>query len=211
MAVIEKAEEYMTERMKAYDPSHDDRHVMRVYRMAVRIAESIPKADMMVVKLAALFHDLLDSKYDHNSHSAVRSEIVNFMSSNEISQPQTDMVLKIIDDMSYSKEKKMRANHQWTTWHESCVELHCVQDADRLDAMGAFGVFRAAGYSCAKGNPLYDSERTDTCHAHFADKLLKLKDSLKTEMGRQVGKKRHEIMQQVNDLILSEYALEDFP
>jgi uncharacterized protein len=88
-------------------------------------------------------------------------------SSDLITSRQKDSIYRIIPAVSW-----------WTEWHESCLELHAVQDADRLDAIGAVGIFRVAAYSGAKGRTLVGLEG-DTAEAHFHDKLLKVKDRMK--------------------------------
>jgi uncharacterized protein len=85
-----------------------------------------------------------------------------------------------------------------------------VQDADRLDAIGAMGIMRVCAFSGARDRPLYDPHRSDSAYQHFFDKLLLLKDGMKTDMGRKVAAKRHIIMQQFVKLVDEECHLEDF-
>ena len=103
---------------------------------------------MLVVELAALLHDVLDKKYMDPKLSAVEREPLNFfhpffesVSSyvDLVKTGQAELVGRIIENVSWTTEKKLRENGELTPWHDSCVELHCVQDADRLDAIGAFG------------------------------------------------------------------------
>lgn len=123
-------------------------------------SSSPPTIDVDVVELAALFHDLQDHKYTGASGvpGTSTTEMFDLMTKNPeggLSVPRAELVLKIINNTSYSTEKRLREAGEWGQWHQNCVELHCVQDADRLDAIGSFGVFRAAAYSTAVNRPLY--------------------------------------------------------
>ena len=125
--------------------------VRRVRNTALALARAVPdrKPDLLVVELAALLHDVLDKKYMDPKLSAVEREPLNFfhpffesVSSyiDLVKTGQAELIGRIIENVSWTTEKKLRENGELTPWHESCVELHCVQDADRLDAIGAFGV-----------------------------------------------------------------------
>lgn len=126
--------------------------------------------------------------------------------------------MKIVDNISYRKEVKRITGGLQTPWHETCLELHwsvlifnstsvvfnpestlSVQDADKLDAMGAFGVMRCSAYSVVINRPLYaakdDGEMDSWCSIeHYHTKLLKLQGMLRTEEGRRLGEERHKFM-----------------
>jgi uncharacterized protein len=88
--------------------------------------------------------------------------------------------LQIVPNVSWSTESKLRKAGEWTDWHNTCPELHAVQDADRLDAVGAVGVMRCAAFSGVKGRRLLDdAEGSDSAEGHFADKLLLIRDRMK--------------------------------
>lgn len=99
---------------------------------------------------------------------------------------QLELILKIVPAVSYSKEMKLRASGDWGEWHESCAELHAVQDADRLDASGAVGVLRCAAYSGVTGRELVGGETSAV--GHFHDKLLKIRDYMKVSTGKDGGR-----------------------
>ncbi|KAJ8468182.1 hypothetical protein ONZ51_g9802 [Trametes cubensis] len=210
--VVAAAEELMTKTMARYDPSHDAFHVQRVRKTALQLArtvsESLPedkKPDLLVVELAALLHDLLDKKY---------------VSAEEAADPGLDLVedgrarliARIVENVSWSTEKKLIAAGKIDDWYRSCVELHCVQDADRLDAIGAFGILRCAAYSAAtnhalhtpKGDPAHESSAIQ----HFYDKLLHIKDRLKTEPGKKLADKRHKLMLDFLQAVEDEYDVQ---
>jgi uncharacterized protein len=105
--------------------------------------------DLLTVEVAALLHDVLDKKYVPPEASAdPYAYFLPFFEKLCASVPALDLIAdgrardiaRIIENVSWTTEKKLRAEGAWSAWHESCTELHCVQDADRLDAIGAFGM-----------------------------------------------------------------------
>ena len=168
---------------------------------------------MLVVELAALFHDLFDAKYTYVNGDA-KLDISSWLATRSVPESETSLVVRIISNVSYTKEILLRQNGGWTKWHEECIELHCVMDADKLDAIGAFGIFRCAAFSGSRNIPLYlpeDDEMYKKCAVgHFGDKLFKLENMMTTEIGRKVAKKRTEIMKQIIKDIKSEADLLDF-
>lgn len=133
--------------------------VQRVRNTAMSLAKVVgdKKPDLLVVELAALLHDVLDKKYmDSDSKlSETEREPLNFFRPffervashiDLVKSGQAALVGKIVDNVSWTTEKKLRQNGELTSWHENCVELHCVQDADRLDAIGAFGSFAVSHF-----------------------------------------------------------------
>lgn len=199
----------MNETMARYDPSHDAYHVQRVRKTALSIAAQITgptcTPDLLVVELAALLHDVLDKKYVSAEQAAdPYSYFLPFFQKH--SSPGLDLIAdgrakaisEIVSNVSWTNEKKLRKLGEWSEWHESCAELHCVQDADRLDAIGAFGILRCAAYTSVVNNPLYtapdDPAQETSAIQHFHDKLVLIKDRLKTEPGRKLGQKRHDVI-----------------
>lgn len=168
---------------------------------------------MLVIELAALFHDLFDAKYtsvnsDHNL------DVSSWLRAHDISESQTSLITNIIANVSYSKEIVLRKNGEWTSWHKSCVELHCVMDADKLDALGVFGVFRCAAFSGSRNIPLY-LEKDDPMYpksavGHFEDKLFRLENMMMTEIGRAVAKRRTAVMRDFVQKMNGEADLIDF-
>jgi uncharacterized protein len=135
--------------------------VRRVRRTALRLARSLSSndstgaaPDLLTVELSALLHDVLDKKYvppESYGHDA-RAFFEPFFRRAAAAASgaaldlqadgRADAIVRIVENVSWSNELRLRANGEWGPWHETCVELHCVQDADRLDAIGAFGEFR---------------------------------------------------------------------
>jgi uncharacterized protein len=165
------------------------------------------------VELAALFHDLFDSKYEVvNTDSNL--DITSWLSTRRVPNDQTALIVKIISNVSYSKEIVLRKNGGWTPWHESCVELHCVMDADKLDAIGAFGIFRCAAFSGSRNIPLYlpedDEMYRKSAVGHFNDKLFRLEGMMMTNTGRKVAMRRTAMMKKFVEEIKDEEQMSDF-
>jgi len=224
-AVIEAAETLMTETMARYDPSHDVYHVQRVRRTALHIARSLSasdpsvQVDLLTVELAALLHDVLDKKYVSAAEAAdpyafflpFFQELSAAHAVDLVHDGRARTITKIVDNVSWSTEKRLRAEGNWGEWHRGCVELHCVQDADRLDAIGAFGIMRCAAYSAATNRALHTPPNDPVLSAsavqHFYDKLLHIRERLKTEAGKQMADKRHKLMLDFLQAVDDEYNL----
>ncbi|KAG8935385.1 hypothetical protein FRC02_008190 [Tulasnella sp. 418] len=152
--LINEVETLMEETMKKYDPSHDALHVNRVRRTALALAKTLtPTPDLLVIELAALMHDLLDKKYVSPEQYAdpyafflpffqqLNAERGISVAENLIQDGRLKLITKIVENVSWTTEKKLIAQGGIEEWHKSCKELHCVQDADRLDGIGGFGAF----------------------------------------------------------------------
>lgn len=134
--------------------------VQRVRNTAISLAKAVAdkKPDLLVVELAALLHDVLDKKYMDIKLTETEREPLNFFrpffervaSHILVDSGQAALIGKIVDNVSWTTEKKLRQNGELTPWHETCVELHCVQDADRLDAIGALGSFAMSHFITCK-------------------------------------------------------------
>ncbi|KAG1832593.1 hypothetical protein DFJ58DRAFT_822988 [Suillus subalutaceus] len=214
---LQAAENLMNEIMARYDPSHDAFHVQRVRQTALSIARALSaqQPDLLVVELAALLHDVLDKKYVSKAEAAdPYGYFLPFFQSlssehglDLISDGRARRIVKVVENVSWTTEKELRSTGKIDEWHRVCVELHCVQDADRLDAIGAFGIMRCAAYSAAVNRPLHAPPgRLDTAVQHFYDKLLHIQERLKTEPGKQMGAKRHQFMVDFLNSVENEYS-----
>ncbi|KAJ2593584.1 hypothetical protein IWW49_000425 [Coemansia sp. RSA 1797] len=213
--IIKQTEAFVRDYMSRYDCSHDYLHVERVVRQALELAaqESMhTHVDMVVVHLAALLHDVDDAKYSDASTSTVG----DFLATTKLDTERAHRIVRIIDAVSFRKELLAIGQERAGTmdadereWRLNCVELSCVQDADRLDAIGAFGVMRCAAFSGVRNRPLhnprdsciagttydkYVRQDSGTAVAHFYEKLLQLASMMKTEGGKREAKGRHEFM-----------------
>ncbi|WP_213421392.1 HD domain-containing protein [Bhargavaea massiliensis] len=163
---------------------HDVHHTLRVYRMAMRIAES-EGADRELVGLAAMLHDADDPKLFGGGDGLPNARA--FMEEQGISPAQAEAICMIIGEVSFSKNGAKRP---------STLEGLVVQDADRLDAIGAIGIARTFAFGGNRGQALHDPDRdTGTSIAHFHEKLLKLKNLMNTDEARRIAEERHRYME----------------
>lgn len=184
MTETQKTPETMTDRAIRYARAlfagnaggHGADHALRVYRLALRIARQEGNCDMEVVALAALLHDADDPKLfqTRDNENARR-----FLRENGVGEEKTEKICRIINGVSFSRNRGRRPD---------TPEGRAVQDADRLDAMGAVGVARTFAYGGEHGRSLTDSVR------HFYDKLLLLQEELNTPAAREMARERHEFL-----------------
>lgn len=171
--LISDAEEYVRELLGNNSGGHDLSHSMRVYKNAMMIAEKEPGADLTVVALASILHDVDDHKlFDHENNENARA----FLSGKGVSGELTEEIVGVIDSVSFSKNRGKKPGS---------LEGQIVQDADRLDAMGAIGIARTFAYGGEHGRSIEESIK------HFYDKLLLLKDELNTDTAKGLAAKRH--------------------
>ncbi|KAG0343219.1 hypothetical protein BG004_005432 [Podila humilis] len=220
-----EGEALVKEQMAAYDPSHDWLHVDRVRRQALKIAKEETlngkAVDVELVELAALFHDIGDAKFHKEGQPSGREVVMSFLSKHQYAK--ADEVAKIVENVSFRKELAGIKNE----WAENSIELHIVQDADKLDAIGAFGIMRCAAYSGYKNRPLYDPAETAQLNmtyeqyqaqtkantgcaiSHFHEKLFRLKDMMKTPSAIKMAQKRHDLMVYFVEQIEQEYSMDE--
>lgn len=181
------------------EAGHDWFHIERVYKNALRI-NAIEKADALVVALAALLHDIADAKFNNGDEEIGPRIAGDFLHSINLDPALVEHVQEIIRNLSY------KASLGLITFQSK--ELDVVQDADRLDAIGAIGIARAFTYGGYKNRVLYDPEikpvlnmskeeyknTTAPTINHFYEKLLLLKDLMKTGEGRKMAAQRHQFM-----------------
>jgi len=198
--LINKTIAFVKEKLNDAEGGHDWFHIERVYKNALLIAKDTV-CDLTVVQLGALLHDIADSKF-HNGDETIGPKTARaFLEAENVSEDIIAHVVNIIENISYKGgnfEKKF-----------SSVELDIVQDADRLDAIGAIGVARAFNYGGFKNRALYNPEIAPITNMtkeeykknnaptinHFYEKLLLLKDKMNTEKGKQIAAERHQFME----------------
>ncbi|MFA9388782.1 MAG: HD domain-containing protein [Prolixibacteraceae bacterium] len=178
---------------------HDWWHIYRVWKLAKKIAKS-EAVDQYVVELAALLHDIADWKFNDGDDKAGGIAARALMEEYTIDEETIAKVVDIIDHVSY----KGAGVHD----EMKSLEGQIVQDADRLDAIGAIGIARTFAYGGFKGRPLYDPSIVPVMHHsfeaykknvaptinHFYEKLLLLKDRMNTKTGKKIASQRHEFM-----------------
>lgn len=196
--MIDKAIEYARSCFAGDASGHDYYHTMRVYRLARQIAKA-EGADMQTVSLAALLHDVDDRKLSPGTWEH-KENAVFFLRSNGAEDMQIARITQILSEMSYS-----------TGCVCTTLEGKCVQDADRLDALGAIGAARAFAYGGSRGRAMHDPEGLDdtTTIAHFYQKLLLLKDKMNTSTGKRMAEQRDAFIRSFLEEFLREWESAD--
>ena len=174
--IISEASDYVRELFAGNSDGHGADHTMRVYRNAQKIMEAYPEADDFIVSLSALLHDADDHKL-FNTENNLNARL--FMEKNDLPPDTIEQICRTINSVSFSKNRGRSPE---------TLEGKIVQDADRLDAIGAIGIARTFAYGGNAGRPLEDSIK------HFYDKLLLLKNEMNTEAAKDIAQKRHEYM-----------------
>jgi uncharacterized protein len=199
MEIIEHTIRFVKEQLKNAEGGHDWFHIERVYKNALLIAEG-EDCDVTVVKLGALLHDIADSKFHNGDESVGPKTARTFLEAQNVREETILHVIAIIENISFKGgnfEQQFRSK-----------ELEIVQDADRLDALGAIGIARTFNYGGFKNRTLYNPEiapklsqskeeykKSDAPTInHFYEKLLLLKDKMNTDTGKKIAKKRHDFM-----------------
>jgi uncharacterized protein len=195
---------------------HDFFHADRVRQGALRL-QSVEGGDARVIELAGLLHDVADPKLVADPEQAQR-DLEGFLRGLELDRDAVDHVLRILAGLSFGKELSgVRA--------DKSIEFQVVQDADRLDALGAMGIARCFAYGGSVNQPLYDPEiperQTMTSQEyrsgkssslnHFAEKLLLLKDRMNTATAKVWAEERHAYLEKFRAQFLREWGAVDFP
>lgn len=194
-SIIQKTKEFVQERLSQAEGGHDWWHIYRVWNLSRTITRK-EKADLFVVELGALLHDIADSKFHHGDEEIGPRIAGEFLESLDVQEEVILHIKNIISNISFKggmEEQKFRS-----------PELDVIQDADRLDALGAIGIARTFNYGGHKGRELYNPEIQPKLNMtkeeyknsnaptlnHFYEKLLLLKDLMNTETGRSMAEHR---------------------
>jgi uncharacterized protein len=209
MTIIDKAILFVKKQLQNAEGGHDWFHIERVYKNAMQIAVD-ETCDLTVVKLGALLHDIADSKFHQGDEEIGPKTARIFLESENVSEEIIEHVIPIIKNISFKG-----GNFEKTF---SSKELEIVQDADRLDALGAIGIARTFNYGGFKNRTIYDPQIAPKLNMskeeyqisdsptlnHFYEKLLLLKDQMNTETGKKLAHERHRFM----ELFLSQFYAE---
>jgi uncharacterized protein len=208
--MIEKTIAFVKEKLRGAEAGHDWFHIERVYKNALLIAKDDPETDLLVVQLGALLHDIADSKF-HNGDEQIGPQTARqFLLENNVNENVIEKVIKIIENISF----KGGIQREYTS-----RELDIVQDADRLDAIGAIGIARTFNYGGFKNRELYNPDikpnlnmtkeeyknSTAPTINHFYEKLLLLKDKMNTPKGKELAQQRHKFMEQFLEQFYKEW------
>lgn len=210
--VIEAAEQFARSVLENDLTGHDWWHIHRVVRLAERLARE-EGADVYICTVAALLHDVADEKLNDSKESGMR-RVSEWMEAQPMRREDREHVLEIIANMSYNAG----ANPPMRT-----LEGRVVQDADRLDAIGAVGIARTFVYSGRTGRPIHDPalpprdsmtpaeyrQGKSTAVNHFYEKLLKLKDRINTPSARRIAEERHRYMEAYLERFMREWEGEE--
>jgi len=208
--IVSKTIEFVKHSLNDAEGGHDWWHVYRVWKTAVHIARE-EKVDMLIVELGALLHDIADSKFHNGDEEIGPARARSFLQSLEINESTIEHVVNIIANISF---KGGKVKQQFKS-----PELDVIQDADRLDALGAIGIARTFNYGGYKGRAIYDPDikpnlqltkeeyknSTAPTLNHFYEKLLLLKDLMNTNTGKLMAEKRHEFMVAYLDQFYNEW------
>jgi len=210
MTIIDKTIQFVKQKLENAEGGHDWFHIERVYKNALLIAKE-EDCDLTVVQLGALLHDIADSKF-HDGDETIGPKTARFFLEKEnVDEATIQHVIAIIENISFKGgnfEKKFTSK-----------ELEIVQDADRLDAIGAIGIARTFNYGGFKNRALYNPEilpnltmskeeykssESPTLN-HFYEKLLLLKDKMNTQTGKKIALERHVYMENFLSQFLAEW------
>lgn len=208
--IIRNTIAFVKDELKDAEGGHDWFHIERVYKNSMLISEG-EKVDKIVVALGALLHDIADSKFHNGDDTVGPKKAREFLKTQNVGEEIIEHVVKIIESVSFSGGNK--------TQEFTSLELEVVQDADRLDALGAIGIARTFNYGGFKNRKLYDPEITPKLNMspseykasnaptinHFYEKLLLLKDRMNTETGRKIAIERHQFMETFLDHFYAEW------
>lgn len=183
--ILAETQAYIKKTFLDEGTGHDYFHIERVVTNAKKILET-ENADPFLVELAAWTHDVGDYKL-HDGVDKSNELITAFLQTLQVEQETIDKVLEIVSQVSFSKGNT-----------PTTIEAKIVQDADRLDAIGAVGIARCFAYGGSVRNVLYnpyDNSKDASSVQHFYDKLFKLKDLMNTETAIKIANKRHQFME----------------
>jgi uncharacterized protein len=198
---IQHIKQLIKEQFSGEGSGHDWHHIERVYKMACAIQEK-EGGDREIVELAALLHDISDHKLNGGKLNAGGDEARKILQSLNYDKEKTELIAKIVDGVSY---KGAHVQDQMDS-----LEGKIVQDADRLDAIGAIGIARAFAYGGSRNRPLYEPKVKAVLHEsfeqyanskghtinHFYEKLLLLKTRMQTETAKKIAEDRHAFMEE---------------
>lgn len=198
--LISKTVDFVKEKLNGVESGHDWYHIDRVWKQSKRIGEAYD-CDMLVVELGALLHDIADSKFHGGDENVGPKVAQEFLESQNVDEKTIENVIYIIKNISFKNRNETNVVKP--------IELQIVQDADRLDAIGAIGIARTFNFGGYKNNLMHDPEAAPnlgltkdeykksngTTINHFYEKLLLLKDMMNTEKGKELAEIRHQYME----------------
>lgn len=209
--VVQKTITFVKETLSGAEGGHDWWHIYRVWNVAKYIAKKEKDADVFVVELGALLHDIADSKFNDGDEEVGPRTARSFLESLDVDEVVVKHVENVIRHISFKG-----GNH---AQEFTSKELDVIQDADRLDALGAIGIARTFNYGGHKNREIYNptiepqlnmskeeyKKSTAPTLNHFYEKLLLLKDRMNTKTGKEMAQKRHDFMESYLDQFYKEW------
>lgn len=200
LGLIDATKAFVKETLKNAEGGHDWFHTLRVYNNAKLISKH-ENVDLLVIELAALLHDIADPKFHDGNEAIGPKKASEFLLQHNVDSAVIEHVTQIIENMSFKNSFDLDASF-------SSREMDVVQDADRLDAIGAIGIARCFNYGGFKNRALYNPDIAPNLNMtkaeykaakaptinHFYEKLLLLKDHMNTSTARQIASVRHDYM-----------------
>ena len=201
---------FVKKELENAEGGHDWFHIERVYKNALLIANG-ENCDILIVQLGALLHDIADSKFHDGDETVGPKKARLFLESKNFPENTIANVVNVIENISF------KGGHEAKKF--SSLELDIVQDADRLDAIGAIGIARTFNYGGFKNRAIYNPKINPNLHMskeeyknsdaptinHFYEKLLLLKDKMNTKTGKEIAAQRHEFMELFLDQFYDEW------
>jgi uncharacterized protein len=208
--LVSRAEAFVRERCAADSGGHDFHHILRVRALSLRIARA-HGADPFITEFAALLHDVADPKLNDSPEAGLKA-LAGFLSGCGLDPVRRAKVEAVIERVSFGRELDGAAEPK-------SPELMAVQDADRIDALGAIGIARTFAYGGSKGQPMHDPDLPprkgldqkayragkSSSVNHFHEKLFTLKDRLNTDAGRALALERHRFMEEFLERFMAEW------
>lgn len=209
--IIEATKNYVRTTLKNAEGGHDWFHTLRVYNNSLLISKG-EKVDALVVALGALLHDIADSKFYDGDDTIAPKMAREFLFKHNVDSLVIEHVINIINNISFNKS--LEKGKKFTS-----PELEVIQDADRLDAIGAIGIARCFNYGGFKNRKIFDpsikpnmkmtkeeyKKSTAPTINHFYEKLLLLSDKMNTKTGKRIAKQRHQFMELYLDQFYAEW------
>lgn len=211
--IIQNTVAFVKEKLEGAEAGHDWFHIERVWKLSKKIA-AVETCNLEVVELSALLHDIADPKFHEGDETLALKISQEFLEGQNVSGEVIDQILFIIKNISFKNRGEIPDFLP--------IELQIVQDADRIDAIGAIGIARTFNYGGFKNNLMYHPEiqpklnmtkeeykkSTGTTINHFYEKLLLLKDLMNTDTGKKLAEERHDFMLNFLDQFSREWNVE---
>lgn len=179
--ILFEVKEFTRKKMQLNDVAHDFLHVLRVVKMTKYLVKIENNCDPFLAEMVAWLHDICDHKL-----SSSENDLFLFLNSLPLNKYQINDVISLSKSISFSQVPVLSV--------DAAIEAKIVQDADRLDALGAIGIARTFAYSGAKQIPFYSDMNSLTTFNHFEEKLLHLSDFMNTKEGKRIARKRQQFL-----------------